>query len=198
MRSPATLGAILALTLAAAPAAHAQSGPRLGLEVTGGMAFPVGDNADNVDNGTVLGANLLVQATPAVGVYAGYSRTEMPVPLVEQDLELQGWEGGVRLSPGLMLGPVSPTLTLGATWFKPDLSGKADDDDEGSDREVGWRAGLGFDIPLGNVLTASLGGSWVSHPFGDFPQCPPSKPNCLSENMVRLTAGLRVYPPLGR
>jgi hypothetical protein len=200
MRYSASL-AVLALAVAAAPAAHAQtgSGPRLGLEVTGGLAFPLGDASDTFDSGTHLGANLLVQVIPAVAVYGGYSWMQLPFTDEDAndgaDLDLQGFEGGVRLSPGLALGPVSPTITLGATYLQPEVTAGPGEDDD-FDRKLGYRAGLAFDIPLGQVMTASLGGSLVSHPFGDWPQCPPSKPNCLGENVVQLSAGLRVYPPL--
>lgn len=190
MRSPAIVGTVLALALAA-PAADAQI--RLGAEVTGGLVFPLGD-ADDADGGTLLGGNLLVEFTPSLGVYGGYSRTEVPVSDEDVEVTLEGFEGGIRFTPGLALGPLSPTLSVGATFYEPAISGGPGEDDD-AEREVGYRVGLGFDVPLGEVLTASLGGSLVSHPFGDFPQCPPSKPNCLAENTFQLTAGLRVYPP---
>jgi hypothetical protein len=203
MRIPASLAiAVLALA-AAAPAAHAQgqSGPRLGVEVTGALVFPLGDASDSFDSGTQLGANLLVGVVPAVEVYGGYSYTQLPFSGedvdADADLTLQGFEGGVRLSPGLALGPVRPTIVLGATYLEPKVSGgRFDDDDEEFERKLGYRAGLAFDIPLGQLVTASLGGSLVSHPFGDWPQCPPSKPNCLADNTFQLSAGLRVYPPI--
>lgn len=200
MRFPASL-AVAVLALAAAPAAHGQSGPRLGVEVTGGMVFPLGGAADRFDSGTQLGANLLVNVTPALGVYAGYSHTQLPVSDSEGELTFKGFEGGVRFSPGLMLGPVSPTLTLGATYLKPEASGGQAVDTEG-ERALGYRAGLGFDIPLGQVLTASLGGSVTFDPedhLPPVPDCPPSDPDCDPDTRFQLTAGLRVYPPfLGR
>jgi hypothetical protein len=194
MRSPALV--LTALALAAVPAAaHAQGGgPRIGLEVTGGLVFPLGDASDEFDNGTQLGANLLVDVTPALGLYGGYSHAQLPFANSDADLTLAGFEGGVRFSPGLALGPLSPTLTLGATYLEPEVSGGQAADSTG-ERKVGFRGGIGFDVPLGNVMTASLGGSLVSHPFGDFPQCPPSKPNCFPERMIQVSAGLRVYPP---
>lgn len=196
MRYPASL-AVLALTLALAPAAGAQasSSPRLGLEVTGGLAIPLGDAADTFDSGTHFGGNVLLRVIPAVAVYGGYSTMDMASPAAELDLTLKGFEAGVRLSPGLALGPVSPTVTVGATFFTPEGYGAQGSDIEG-EREVGYRAGLGLEIPLGELLTASVGGSLVSHPFGDFPMCPPSRPNCLPENSVLISAGLRVNPPL--
>jgi hypothetical protein len=202
MRSPATLGALLALALAAAPAAHGQgAGPRLGLEVNGGVVLPLGGAADRFDSGTQLGANLLVNVTPAVGVYAGYSQTELPVSDSEGELTWKGFEGGVRFSPALMLGPVSPTLTLGATYLKPEASGGQAVGTEG-ERGVGYRAGVGFDVPLGQVLTASLGGSVTFDPedkLPPVPDCPPSDPDCDPDTRLQVTVGLRVYPPfLGR
>ena len=194
MRSPALV--LTALALAAVPAAaHAQGGgPRIGLEVTGGLVFPTGDAADNFDSGTALGGNLLVGVTPAVALYAGYSHTQLPVSADDADLTLRGFEGGVRLTPGLAFGPVSPSLTLGATYLEPKVAGGQAADSTG-ERALGYRAGLGFDVPLGGVLTASLGSSVMYNPEDHLPQCPPTRPNCFSELMIQVSAGLRIYPP---
>lgn len=202
MRHPAKVCTLLALSLAAAPAAHGQGGPRLGVELAGGLVFPMGGAADRFDSGTQLGANLLVEVIPAVGVYAGYSQTELPVSDSDGEVSWKGFEGGVRFSPAVMLGPVSPTLTLGATYFKPEVSGGSPAAGGEGERALGYRAGLGLDVPLGQVLTASLGGSVTFDPedkIPPIPDCPPSDPDCDPDTRLQVTVGLRVYPPfLGR
>lgn len=198
MRHPAKVCTLLALGLAAAPAAQAQ---RLGVELAGGLVFPMGGAADRFDSGTQLGANLLVEVTPAIGVYGGYSQTELPVSDSDGEVSWKGFEGGVRISPAVMLGPVSPTLSLGATYMKPEVSGGSPAAGGEGERELGFRGGLGLDVPLGQVITASVGGSVTIDPYDlpPIPDCPPSDPDCDHNTRLQLTVGLRVYPPfLGR
>jgi hypothetical protein len=56
-------------------------------------------------------------------------------------------------------------------------------------------------VPLGQVLTASVGGSVTIDPYDlpPIPDCPPSDPDCDPDTRLQLTVGLRVYPAfLGR
>lgn len=122
----------------------------------------------------------------------------MPVSDSDGEVSWKGFEGGVRISPALALGGVSPTLTLGATYFKPEVGGGSPAAGTQGERALGYRAGLGFDVPLGRVITASLGGSVTFDPedkIPPIPDCPGSDPDCDPDTRLQVSVGPRVYPP---
>jgi len=142
---------ILALGAAAlfsAAAAHAQSGPStpLSIEPRAGLSIPVGDLGDGVDVGLALSADLIFQATPQLGVYAGYNFNTYAIKDSEEvDLELKGFDAGLRYSFAPMSG-FTPFVKGGALYQKGALS----DDDESvdGDYEFGFSVGGGVDVPI--------------------------------------------------
>lgn len=164
MKKTTGLLALLA-TLGFAATAHAQAPTTpLSIEIRGGAALPMGDlSEDNGDataeTGYTFGLNANFQATPVIGIYAGWSRSSYGIEDVEDvSIRDQGFSGGIKASfAGSM--PVTPFLKGGVLFHELSISG---DDGEteaeiSSDNALGFEIGGGVAIPLGQRVSVTPG-----------------------------------------
>lgn len=190
-----TLLMLFAALLLAAPAAEAQTSP-FSLEVRGRAAFPTGDFGDEEADGSGIetgwGGSIegIFQATPILGVYAGYSYTRFPTDLGELGEELEGviddasvdvtdagLDAGVRATLPLSLGGAGVFVRGGVVYHQlgVELSdeleelleefgeGVFDPDDLDSEWSLGYQLGAGALIPLGPRLSASVGANYTRY-----------------------------------
>lgn len=153
-------GAALAVVSAAAPAT-AQGLP-LGLEVRGGAAFPMGDFKDaySAETGVSYGLTANLQATPMLGVYAGFDRTELRVgdtALGDADLTDEGFAFGGKLTLPLGMMGLGPWIRAGAIYNQLSRETELAGMDVESDRTFGFEVGGGLSIPLGMVVAVTPG-----------------------------------------
>lgn len=178
MRKMIGLGA-LAMALLVAPAAPAQQILPVSLEVRGGLGFPMGDfptrglvAQEAVESGDGFALRGTYNLIPLLGVYAGFERYSFGVDEEEAagpDLNFvdSGFSAGAQLSlPLAMLAGVSPWIRGGAIFHILDyeleeIAGV--EANTSSDRTLGFEAGAGVDIPLGQVLSFTPGVTYRSY-----------------------------------
>jgi opacity protein-like surface antigen len=147
-----------------AQAASAQT-PAIALEVRGGVGLPTGDwnENDELDTGYGFGGNVRAMVTPTIGVYAGWEMYTFSAEFTEDqqevdtDVEDSGFRGGVSLSFPMAAGSVSPFVEVGAIYNTTSIElsdGSASLEVE-SDRSLGFEAGLGVAVPLGQRLSVT-------------------------------------------
>jgi len=183
-----TLLMLSAALLLAAPAVAAQASP-FSLEVRGRAAFPTGDfgeEEDGIGVETGWGGSLEghFQATPLLGVYAGYSHTRFPTDLGELeellgddasvDITDAGFDAGARITLPLLNGGAfvrggvvyhraSVDLSEELLEFFEALEPAFDEDDLESDWSLGYQLGAGALVPLGQRLSASVGAAYTRY-----------------------------------
>lgn len=176
-----TAAAVLALSLAGN--AHAQvAGLPLSIEVRGGAAFPTGDDFGSdeagAETGYGFGANVFVGLTPLLGIYGGYSQFEFGADVdavgldfdfpagADVDYRDNGFNLGaqVTFSPLSSLSGVTPWLRGGATLreFEIEVEDADVESSVSTDRDLGFEAGGGLNIPLGEVISVTPGVRYVS------------------------------------
>lgn len=161
-----TLG-LLSLAAAAAfaspAAAQIPNVTPFSFEVRAGGAFPMGDFAEEDDDGTggletgyTLGANVTFHLMPLIGIYGGYTYNKFGVD-GEDDVDVvdQGLNAGVRLAIPTPLIPIDPYLKAGVVFNQLELSGSDGPTTVGieTDRSVGFEVGAGVGIGLGPKLS---------------------------------------------
>jgi opacity protein-like surface antigen len=183
---------LAAALVVAAPAAEAQTSP-FSLEVRGRAAFPTGDFGEEQDGAgieTGWGGNIegIFQATPVLGVYAGYGYTRFPTDLgqielitdedVSVDVTDKGLDAGVRATLPLTLGNGGGVFVRGGVVYhqlgvelSDDLEelleelgeGLFDPDELESEWSLGWQLGAGVLVPLGRRLSATVGATYTRY-----------------------------------
>ncbi|HEU0053732.1 MAG TPA: outer membrane beta-barrel protein, partial [Longimicrobium sp.] len=148
-------------TLAGAGTLSAQSmGPTtpLAIEVRGGLALPTGDDADGLNTGFTVGGDLIFQATPMIGIYAGYNYNEFGVEDVDDvSVNVKGFDAGVRLGfPTTSLGGFTPFLKGGVLYQSAEIT----DTDIETDDEFGFEVGGGLEYMLGNRVSFTPAASY--------------------------------------
>ena len=155
------------------------------LEVRGGAAFPVGNDEDDfgsdeagADTGYGFGANVFVGLTPILGVYGGYSRFSFSAEPedsgedifpggVDVDYVDSGFNVGAQLvfSSIATLQNATPWLRGGAIFheFEFEVEDEGAEVSFSTDREVGFEAGGGLNIPLGEVISITPGVRYVAY-----------------------------------
>jgi Outer membrane protein beta-barrel domain len=142
---------ILALGVAAAFAAagaHAQSGPTtpFSIEPRAGLSIPTGDESDGLEVGLAFTGDVLFQLTPQLALYAGYNYNRYAITDTNAaDLEIKGFDGGVRFSLSPMAG-FTPFLKGGALYQKGGITG--DGGSLSGDSELGFQVGGGVEVPI--------------------------------------------------
>ncbi|HYW10814.1 MAG TPA: outer membrane beta-barrel protein [Longimicrobium sp.] len=182
-----TLLMLSAALLLAAPAVAAQTSP-FSLEVRGRAAFPTGDFGEEEDGigvktgwgGTVEG---LYQATPLLGVYAGYGYTRFPTDLGELeellddasiDITDAGFDAGARITlpvlnggafvrGGLVYHRAAVDLSEELQEFFEAVEPAFNEDDLESGWSLGYQLGAGALVPLGQRLSASVGAAYTRY-----------------------------------
>lgn len=164
----------LVATLGFAGAATAQTGPTspFSIEVRGGAAIPQGDLKDEGDakTGYTFGANATFQATPMLGIYAGWSRNSFGIEDADDASFVdQGFDAGVKLSFGGGTLPVSPFVRAGAVFHKISAEGSEGgvDVEIESDNAIGFDVGAGVAIPLGPRMSFTPAVSYSKFSTGD-------------------------------
>jgi opacity protein-like surface antigen len=185
-----------AALLMAAPAAEAQTSP-FSLEVRGRAAFPTGDFGEEEQDGSGIktgwGGSIegIFQATPILGLYAGYSYTRFPTDLGSVEEELEGFvddvsvdatdaglDAGIRATLPLTLGNGGGVFVRGGVVYhqlgvelSDDLEefleefseGLFDPDELDSEWSLGYQVGAGVLVPLGPRLSASVGATYTAY-----------------------------------
>ncbi len=154
MKKIATGIAAAAAVFAFAGAAEAQTAPTtpFSVEVRGGIALPTGDLGDIAETGYDFGANAAFGFSPNAAVYAGYTFNSFGADgLDDVDLQIKGFNGGVRLGVPVAVAGLAPYLKGGAVYYQGEISGDDDivGDDNESDNEWGFEVGGGVAVPLG-------------------------------------------------
>ncbi len=210
-----TLLMLSAALLLAAPAV-AQTSP-FSLEVRGRAAIPTGDFGEEEDGigvktgwgGTVEGH---YQATPLLGVYAGYSYTRFPTDLGELEELLEdasvditdaGFDAGARITlpllnggafvrGGLVYHRAAVDLSEELQEFFEAVEPAFNEDDLESDWSLGYQLGAGVLVPLGQRLSASVGAAYTRYEpeFEDSSTTEVSSDGALSYASVEV--GLRI------
>lgn len=156
-----TVLAAAAAMLATVQSVSAQT-PQFALEVRGGYAIPTGDwnEDDTFENGFGFGASALAMVTPQIGVYAGWESFTFSVDEDEEGVEADatdvGFRGGITVNVPLAASPtISPFLELGAIYNKLEISASGDGASVEIDSEssLGFEAGVGVDVALGQRLS---------------------------------------------
>lgn len=129
----------------AAAGAHAQTTP-VSIEPRAGLSIATGELGDDLEVGLALTGDVIVQATPRLALYAGYNfNTYALKDTDEADLEIKGFDAGVRFSFAPMSG-FTPFLKGGVLLQKAALSG--DGGSISGDNEVGFQVGGGVEVPI--------------------------------------------------
>jgi opacity protein-like surface antigen len=164
-KTTAGLLALLA-TVAGASTVNAQStAPTtpLAIEVRGGLALPTGDDADILSTGFTVGADVIFQATPMIGIYAGYNFNEFAFDddlLDDANASIKGFDAGIRLGfPTTSLGGFTPFLKGGVLYQSVEISDAGPLDGE-SDQEIGFEVGGGFEYMLGQRVSFTPAASY--------------------------------------
>lgn len=171
MRKLSMFALLAAGALGVAAPAEAQGFFPLALEVRGGAAFPTGDFKDalDADMGTSYGVNATLQATPLLGIYAGYERAELGLSdesAFEGDLTDQGFAFGGKLNLPLM--GFGPWVRAGAVYNELTRESDVGGVDFETDSGFGFEVGGGLSIPLGLVVSVTPGVRYRSYsPGGD-------------------------------
>ena len=163
-----TVGLMTAVAaLAIAGSASAQTGPTtpFSVEVRGGVSLPGGDAGDVLETGFTVGGDVIFQATPMIGIYAGYNFNSYGIdsddPDVENvDAEIKGFDAGVRVGFAGGSLPFTPFLKGGVLYQKAALT-DGDASIEG-DYETGFQIGGGIELPLGNRISFTPQASYNS------------------------------------
>ncbi len=169
MKKRTMFGWLAAGMVAVAAPAGAQSSIPLTLEVRGGAAFPTGDLKDVLDAemGVSYGVNATFQATPLLGIYAGYERAELGMDdaaFGEGDLTDEGFSFGGRLSlPAGGWSGLGPWVRAGGVYNRLTRETDSVTGDFESDRGFGFELGGGLSIPLGMVVAVTPGVRYRSY-----------------------------------
>lgn len=155
----------LLATLGFAAAANAQGtapSTPLSIEIRGGAALPMGDLSDDdeggAETGYTFGANATFQATPMLGIYAGWTRSSFGVEDAEDvSIRDQGFEAGVKAMFGGGTMPVSPFVKGGVLFHTLSVAGEGEgvEAEVESDNAIGFEVGGGVAIPLGQRMSVT-------------------------------------------
>jgi opacity protein-like surface antigen len=170
-RSFALLTGLALLGVAgSAEAQYAGLGIPLSIEARGGVAFPTGDLGEaDLNTGFGFQVGGILEVTPRLGVYAGYSRTEFEADdnIVDASFIDSGLNAGVRASfaPVLGLTGAAPYVHGGLVYHQVELDVDGiDEDDLGeSDYSLGFEVGGGLDFPLGRKVSVTPAVKYVRY-----------------------------------
>lgn len=173
MKSPSfaiLTGLALLGTAATADAQSLGLGIPLSVEARGGVAFPTGDLGDaDLNTGFGFQVGGILDVTPRLGVYAGYSRTEFEADdnIVDASFIDSGLNAGIRASfaPILGLAGASPYVHGGLVYheIELDVDGIDNGDVGGSDSSLGFEVGGGLDFPLGRKVSVTPAVKYVRY-----------------------------------
>lgn len=157
---------VSALAFVASPA-EAQDVWPISFDVRGGYGFPVGDFGDDFEGGWGFGAGAVLTLTPSIGVYGGWARDTFGCDLVgcdDDELRVSGFEIGGKFTLPRGAGTL-PWAKVGLIAHKAEFDGGLIESE--SDREYGFQAAVGVDVPLGEVLSVSPALRYNRLSFGD-------------------------------
>jgi opacity protein-like surface antigen len=165
------LAALAAVSMAGTASAQMAPTSPFAIEVRGGLAFPI--DLEGVETGLTFGGDVIFQATPMFGIYAGYNFAtfaiddeefeEEELEDVEADIEVKGFRAGVRANLPLATAGASP-FAFGGLVYQSFGFSVSDGETEGSfsgDEELGFEVGAGVEIPLGTRLSFTPAVSYV-------------------------------------
>lgn len=159
--------AVLAATALTGGGAEAQIS-RVSLEPRAGASFPI--EGEGLNTGYVVGADVIFQATPILGIYGGYNFNsyevdganfgeDVPVDF-DARVEVQGFAGGVRatfpagrFSPYFKGGLLLQSLGINISSDEGSFSGSGD-------RELGFQIGGGVEVPVTPRFSVTPGVSY--------------------------------------
>jgi opacity protein-like surface antigen len=154
MKATSTIAIAALLTVSAAGAVQAQDQGRFSLELRAGAAIPTADLGPRELQTGVLGeltANF--QVLPHLALYAGWdwARLALAEDLgAYNDVEDTGYTFGARFfAPSL--GPVTPWLRAGGLYDHIEMEEESDEGSVSADHVLGWEAGAGAAIALGDT-----------------------------------------------
>lgn len=170
-----TVGILAALAaVSMAGTANAQMGPTspFAIEARAGLAFPI--DFEGVETGLTFGGDVIFQATPMFGIYAGYNFATFGIDDeafegeefdedVDVNIEVKGLRAGVRANLPLATAGASP-FAFGGLVYQSLGFNVSDGESEGSlssDEELGFELGAGVEIPLGSRLSFTPAVSYV-------------------------------------
>lgn len=126
------------------------------VEVRGGYGIPTGDFSNDVgaeaDFG--FGASAAMMLSRSVGLYAGWARDRFDCEACTggDRLHVSGWEAGATFMVPGRYG-IAPWLRAGAIWHR--TSFEFAEADFQTDREWGFQAAFGVDVPIGEWFSLS-------------------------------------------
>lgn len=159
--------AVLAAAALSTGAAEAQMS-RISLEPRVGASFPI--DTEGLNTGYVVGGDVIFQATPILGIYAGYNFNSYGVDLegfgeevpgnLDARVEVKGFAGGLRAT--FPVGSLSPYFKGGLLLqsLGVNVSGDGGSFSGSGDREVGFEIGGGVEVPVSARLSVTPGVSY--------------------------------------
>jgi|GEM_PF-1481257 len=190
----------LLLLLSAPLDAQMRSAPHeraASIELRGGYGYPLGNFSDDVgaepDFGFGVTGSLML--TPSVGLYTGWSRDIFDCEACAggDQINVSGFEGGLTFVIPVRHG-FTPWLRAGATWHR--TSFEFDVADFRADREWGFQAAGGLDIPLGEMFSISPGVRYNTlSPSVDFPDDSPIDVDAGTVQYLSFDLGLKFHIP---
>jgi len=166
---PLLAGALAAVALAAPARAQLPSITPFSFEARAGVAQPTGDLGDLANTGYTLSGSATYHFIPLVGIYGGYTYSRFEVEGDDEggfDLVDSGFDLGARLAIPTPLIPIDPWIKGGLVFHKVSAEGEDIEDDEDSDRELGFQVGAGLGFGIGPV-SLTPGVSFISYKVGD-------------------------------
>jgi len=152
MTSATRFIAIATLLTVSATTAQAQSAGAFSLELRGGAGVPTSElGSRDLNPGVNLEFTANLQVMPHLNLYAGWDWANFALKQdlgSYSDVEDTGYAFGARFfTPSL--GPVTPWLRAGGVYDHIEVEGDADTDALSADHTLGWEAGAGAAIALG-------------------------------------------------
>jgi hypothetical protein len=156
------------MAMAFVPATLSAQNRAISIDIRGGYSVPFGDFGDVWGNDWGFGAGGVLSLTPSIGVYAGWARDAFDCEIVgcgdDSRLHVSGLEAGAKFIIPTDIA-VLPWAKAGVVYHKAEL----DESVVGfeTDRNLGFQGAVGFDFPLGDVLSVSPSVRVTLLDFGD-------------------------------
>jgi opacity protein-like surface antigen len=152
-------GTVAVLAVASAGMAQAQS--PVGLELRGGVALPTADfGAATLDAGGGGGFTINYRFLPHMLAYAGWDwfllRTDEPFAGADYDVENNGYAFGLQFQHPV-LKDVGYWVRAGGLYNHIELEDSNGDQIADSGHDLGWEAGGGLRVPLGQHFALTPG-----------------------------------------